>query len=158
MVKRILVGGAGLALVATGTVAGASSAWAGRPAGAPAAVPAVVAAAPSLVAPGTGTLAYDWGCDGSYSTTTITFASNGTFTTAEGGAGVWVTVAGFLTFTFNNPSDTTYSSVVAGNTSTGVNTTFTGTNGCHYIRLSGVPLAAAPNADGRNAAGLPVKG
>jgi hypothetical protein len=47
---------------------------------------------------------------------------------------------------------------VAGNTSTGVNTTFTGTNGCHYIRLSGVPLAAAPNADGRNAAGLPVKG
>lgn len=151
--RRLLAGVAGLALVATsGALASASAASASQPAAVPAAV------APALVAPGTATLSYDWGCDGSYSSATITFASDGTFTTSDGGAGIWVQVEGFLTFTFNNPSDTTYTSVVAGSTSTGINTTFAGLNGCHNIRLSGVPFAATPNADSRNAAGLPVKG
>jgi hypothetical protein len=145
--------GAALALVATGTAASASAAAASRPAAAPAAM----AVSPALVAPGTGTLAYDWGCDGSYSTTTITFATNGTFTTGEGSTGLWVAVQGFLTFTFDN-SETTYSSVVAGSVSTGMNTTFAGFNGCHYVRLAGVPLTIAPNADSRNAAGTAVKG
>ncbi|HKT04121.1 MAG TPA: hypothetical protein VJT31_31750, partial [Rugosimonospora sp.] len=94
---------------------------------------------------------------GSYSSTTITFAAGGTFTTGDGGAGTWVTVEGMLTFTFNAPSRTTYSSVMMGSTATGINTTFAGLNGCHNIRLGNVPFAATPNLDSRRSDGLLAK-
>jgi len=149
--RRLMAACAGLALVLAGV--GTSSAVAS--AKAPAAPAQAVVQGPvgiDAVAPGTGTLFFDWGCDGSYSSTSITFNADGTFTSGGSLSGIWVNIAGFLTFTFNAPSETTYSSVVASRASAGVNTTFAGLNGCHHIVGSGV-LAAGLNADERRADG-----
>ena len=51
---------------------------------------------------GNWTLNYDWGCTGSYSTTSMTIDANGTWTNGQGYSGVWVQAAGMLTFKFNN--------------------------------------------------------
>lgn len=59
---------------------------------------------------GDWTLFYDWGCDGSYSKTSMTVNSNGTWTNGEGYDGPWVQIAGMFMFTFNN-SETTYAPV-----------------------------------------------
>jgi hypothetical protein len=149
--RRVVAVFAGLALAVAGIAATASVAAADRPAAAPRVAPAAL---PALVAPGTATLAFDWGCDGSYSTSPITFAANGTFN-AGGLTGVWVVVENFLTFKFDS-NGTTYSSVVAGSTSTGVQTTWSGLNGCHNLRLSGVPFASVPNTDSRGVDGRAV--
>lgn len=96
---------------------------------------------------GSWTLSFDWGCDGSYSTTSFTAAANGTWSSGGGYTGLWVSVAGMLTYTFDD-SETTYSGVMAAKSVTGIQTTFTGTNGCFYLLQSGTPAPAAA-ADSR---------
>jgi len=91
-----------------------------------------------MAVPGNWTLFYDWGCDGSYSKTTMTLNNNGTWTNGEGYAGKWVHIAGMLMFTFDN-SDTTYAGNLASKSVTGIETTFAGLNGCFYMLQSGVP-------------------
>lgn len=138
--RRLAVGGAvlALALAGVGTTAAIASAQA-----APVAAPVVQApVGVDAVAPGSGTLFFDWGCDGSYSSTPITFNNDGTFTSGTGNSGTWVNIAGFITFTYTAPSETTYSSVVASRAAAGVNTTFAGLNGCHHIIGPGLAIAA----------------
>ncbi|MEV0328200.1 hypothetical protein AB0H63_17385 [Micromonospora echinospora] len=102
--------------------------------------------------PGNWTLAFDWYCDGSYSTTPIVFNANGTWSDGSGYSGPWVSVAGMLTFTFNN-SETTYSGVVASRSVTGIQTTFTGLSGCFYMLQGGALSAAGSDDDRRDSAG-----
>lgn len=112
------------------------------------------------VAPGSGILYYDWGCDRSYSSTSITFNTNGTFTTGEGSSGTWVriggTAAGMITFQFTN-SRTTYSSVTTSAAATGIQSTFGGTNGCHHISGSGTTTQQQLNDDTHAADGTRIK-
>jgi hypothetical protein len=82
--------------------------------------------------PGSWTLYYDWNSTGTYGSTSMTLAANNTFTDGQGGSGVWVQVAGILTFQFNN-SKTTYSGNLADKSVTGINTTFGGLNGSFYM-------------------------
>jgi hypothetical protein len=108
---------------------------------------ALLSAAPftwgqSVPIPGQWTLAYDWDCDGSYSTATMTLNSNGTFSESEGYTGVWVQQAGLLTFKFNN-SNTTYSGNLASKSITGIQSTFGGLNGCFYMLQSGAPTLSS---------------
>ena len=58
--------------------------------------------------PGSWTLFYDWNSTGTYGSTSMTIASNNTWTNGQGYSGTWVQVAGILTFQFNN-SKVTYS-------------------------------------------------
>jgi hypothetical protein len=109
-------------------------------------VPPAPAPAVADAVPGAWTLAYDWGCDGSYISTSFTAASDGTWTSGGGYTGLWVTVAGMLTFTFDG-SETTYSGVLAAKSVTGIQSTFTGTSGCFYLLQSGAPTGAAAVAD-----------
>jgi hypothetical protein len=114
------------------------------------------------IAPGSATLFFDWGCDGSYSSVTITFNANGTFTTSSGNNGKWVriggtaagNVAGMLTFQYSGGLSTTYSSVTTSRSASGIQSTFTGTNGCHYI--VGTGQMTAEHADTHDDAGTPI--
>jgi hypothetical protein len=91
--------------------------------------------------PGNWTLFYDWGCSGSYGSTTMTFNSNGTWTSGQGYSGVWVQAAGMLMFKFNS-SNTVYAGNLASKSVTGIQSTFGGLNGCFYLLESGVPAEA----------------
>ncbi|HUE25105.1 MAG TPA: hypothetical protein VMQ86_25700 [Bryobacteraceae bacterium] len=90
---------------------------------------------------GNWTLNYDWGCTGSYSTTSMTIDANGTWTNGQGYSGVWVQAAGMLTFKFNN-INTTYSGNLASKSVTGIQSTFGGLNGCFYLLQAGAPTEA----------------
>ena len=89
---------------------------------------------------GNWTLFYDWGCDGSYSKTTMTINAGGTWTSGEGHSGQWVQNAGMFVFNFNN-SKTSYAGNLASRSITGISTTFGGLNGCFYMLQAGVPTA-----------------
>ena len=99
---------------------------------------------------GNWTLFYDWNCDGSYSSTSMTVNANGTWTLGEGYDGQWVQVAGMFMFTFNN-SETTYAGVVASKSITGIMATFSGLYGCFYMLQQGVPTAFAAQRAAREA-------
>ncbi|QRK08482.1 hypothetical protein JQX13_52725 [Archangium violaceum] len=88
--------------------------------------------------PGNWTLFYDWGSDGSYSTTSMRVNANGTFTTGGGLGGLWVQIAGMFMFTFNN-TETTYAGTLASRSITGIMSTFSGLNGSFYMLQQGVP-------------------
>ncbi len=90
--------------------------------------------------PGSWTLFYDWNSTGHYASTTMTIAANHTWTNGEGYNGVWVQVAGILTFQFDG-SKTTYSGNLADKSVTGINTTFGGLNGSFYMLESGAAAA-----------------
>jgi hypothetical protein len=92
--------------------------------------------------PGNWTLYYDWGCDGSYSSTPMTVAAPGTWTNGEGGTGHWIQAAGMITFQFNGLK-TTYSGNLASKSVTGIMSTFGGSNGCFYMLQAGAPHIAA---------------
>lgn len=139
--------GLGLAAAVVSSVAVASAG-----AAAPVAAPVVQQGPSAAVVPGNWTLAFDWDCDGSYSTSALVFNANGTWSGA-GFAGVWSSLAGQISFTFNG-SETTYSGNIASRSVTGINTTFTGLNGCFYLLQAGVPLALGDaGAERYNAAG-----
>ena len=106
--------------------------------------PQHVAWAQAVPVTGNWTLYYDWGCDGSYSSTSITVNTNGTVTSGGGYSGPWVQEAGMLMFTYNN-SETTYAGNLASRSITGISTTFAGLNGCFYMLQEGVPSALAPD-------------
>lgn len=155
--RRGLAGGAAaLGLLAAGAVGAAS--FSSAAAEAPVSSPAVVGI--TQVAPGTATLFFDWGCDGSYSSTSITFNANGTFSTGDSNSGTWVRIggtaagnqAGMITFQFTG-SSTTYSNVNTSSAATGIQSTFSGLNGCHYIVGSQALAGQQLNADGHNSAG-----
>jgi hypothetical protein len=163
--RRLLVAVAGL-LLAVASVAVASTASAGTRAAAPAVLAGASAsdAGVQQVAPGSGTLFYDWGCDGSYSSTSITFNAAGDFTT-PGYTGLWVRLGGtaagnqvgMLTFHFGGTSETTYSSVTTSSVATGIQTTFAGLTGCHYITESGLSGAVQLNNDTYTVEGKPKR-
>ena len=99
--------------------------------------------------PGNWTLFYDWDCDGSYSQTTMTVNTDGTFTVGEGFSGLWIQTAGIFMFTFND-TETTYAGDLASKSITGISTTFSGLNGCFYMLQEGVPTTfAAERASGK---------
>lgn len=106
--------------------------------------------------PGAWTLHYDWGCDGSYSTTSMVVNAGGTWTNGEGAAGSWVQAAGMIMFHFNG-SKTTYSGNLSSKSATGIQSTFAGTQGCFYMIQSGTPTTlAAGRARGKpDASGKP---
>jgi hypothetical protein len=161
--RRLAGAAAALGLMAAGAVGAVSlsSAAADTPA---------VAAAPTVginqVAPGSGTLFFDFGCDGTYSSAPITFNADGTFVTGTL-VGVWVRIggttagdqAGMITFQFtNSPLTTTYSSVTTASVATGIQATFQGLDGCHFITEAGTPTAARRlSDDNHNADGSSVK-
>jgi hypothetical protein len=95
-----------------------------------------------MALPGNWTLFYDWGCGGSYGSTSMTINANGTWTNGQGYSGPWAQAAGMLTFKFNN-SNTTYSGNVASKSVTGIQSTFGGSNGCFYMLEAGAPAAKA---------------
>ena len=107
-----------------------------------------------MPAPGNWTLFYDWGCSGSYGSTTMTVNGNGTWSNGQGYTGLWVEVAGMFLFKFNN-SSTTYASNMADLSATGIMTTFGGLSGCFYMLEAHAPTAfaelAADQADSSGA-------
>src|SRR5215210_6495846 len=50
----------------------------------------------TMAVPGSWTLFYDWGCDGTYSKATMTVNSNGTWTNSESSSGLWTQSAGMF--------------------------------------------------------------
>ena len=78
----------------------------------------------------TGTLHYDWNCDGSYSSVGITFNNDGTF--ATGSSGKWVEIEDFILWQYNS-SNTTYVGNTSGKTKAGIMSTFSGLEGCWYV-------------------------
>jgi hypothetical protein len=92
--------------------------------------------------PGSWMLYYDWNSTGTYGSTPMTVASNGTWTNGQGYSGAWIQVSGILSFKFNN-SNTTYSGNLADKSVTGANTTFGGLNGSFYMLEEGAGMAAA---------------
>ncbi|SDH46387.1 hypothetical protein SAMN05216553_12316 [Lentzea fradiae] len=136
--RKLFAGIAGAVLAVTAIATSSSAAPAPQP----------TAAAPGIgiqaVAPGTATLRFDWGCTGSYSSTSITFNGNGTFT-AGTLSGVWAQTGSILQFQFNGVK-TTYASLVASNSGTGTQSTFTGTNGCHLLLGPGAAALAGTDS------------
>ena len=94
-----------------------------------------------MAVPGNWTLYYDWNSTGNYASTAMTIAANNTWTMGQGFNGVWVQVAGILTFQFSN-AKTTYSGNLADKSVTGINTTFGGLNGSFYMLEAGAGVAA----------------
>jgi hypothetical protein len=90
--------------------------------------------------PGNWTLFYDWNTTGTYASTSMTIASDNTWTNGEGFNGTWVQVAGILTFQFAN-LQTTYSGNLADKSVTGISTTFSGLNGSFYLLEEGAAAA-----------------
>lgn len=157
--RRLVGSAAALSLLAAGAVGAVSLSTAS--AESPVVSPSGVGV--SQVAPGTATLFFDWGCDGSYSSTSITFNATGSFSTGDGGSGTWVRIggtaagnqAGMISFQFTG-SSTTYSSLNTSSAATGIQSTFSGLNGCHYI-LGSQSLTGQLNTDGHTAAGASIK-
>ncbi len=92
--------------------------------------------------PGNWTLFYDWNCSGNYGSTSMTINANGTWTNGQGYSGVWVQAAGMLMFKFNG-INTTYAGNLASKSVTGIQSTFSGLNGCFYMLEAGAPTAFA---------------
>jgi subtilisin family serine protease len=113
-----------------------------------------VQSVPTMAVAGNWTLFYDWLCDGTYNTATMTVNTDGTWTNSEGSTGLWTQDAGLFTFTFDD-LETTYAGNLASKSITGTSTTFTGLNGCFYMLQEGVPTAFAAKrvAGQRDAAG-----
>ncbi|RDH45569.1 hypothetical protein [Zooshikella ganghwensis] len=81
--------------------------------------------------PGKYQIFFDWGCDGSYSNTTLTLKSNGTFTVGDSSSvGKWVESHHSLTFEF--PNGVFYTGYHAGKAVVGVSGTMSSLNGCFY--------------------------
>jgi len=99
-----------------------------------------------MAVPGNWTLHYDWNSTGTYGSTAMTVAANGTWTNGQGYNGVWVQVAGVFMFQFAN-SKVTYAGNLADKSVTGINSTFAGLNGCFYMLEAGAGAAAAKAAE-----------
>ena len=87
---------------------------------------------------GTWTLYYSWGCSGIYSSASMTFSGNGTWTSSKGYGGKWAEVAGMFMFNIDF-YETTYSGNLAGSSVTGIMATWSGPTGCFYMLEAGTP-------------------
>lgn len=141
----------------TATANTAANTAANANAGANAATPA----AGVNVAPGSGTLYFDWGCTGSYGSVPIVFNANGSFATGDGNTGLWYRQSGMLTFTFNN-FRTAYAMNVSNSVAIGIHSSFQfapPAGGCSYVVQTG-GFAMAPAGLGTedlDVVGNPVK-
>ncbi len=80
---------------------------------------------------GTWNYHYDWGCNGGYASTTITFNSNGTFNDGQGNNGKWYQVGFYIIWEYTNK--TTYAGNMIGGTMMGMMaTTWSTSEGCWY--------------------------
>ena len=82
-----------------------------------------VQSVPTMAVAGNWTLFYDWFCDGTYNSATMTVNTDGTWTNSEGASGLWTQDAGLFTFTFDG-LETTYAGNLASKSITGTSTTF----------------------------------
>jgi hypothetical protein len=71
---------------------------------------------------------YDWGCDGSSSSTTWYINSDNTFANGEGSSGTWTLDGNEITLIFS--SGTTYTGTVNGDYMEGTMVSFSGSTGC----------------------------
>ena len=101
-----------------------------------------------MAIPGTWTLFYDWGCDGSYSQTSITFNANGTFSTGSGNSGNWSQGSGMILWKYST-SNTCYGGNFASQAMVGISSTFGGLNGCWYATQSTANLLSATELKGQ---------
>lgn len=92
---------------------------------------------------GTWNYYYDWECNGSYNSTTITFNNDGTFSTGFGNNGKWYQVQNYVIWEF--PSGTTYAGNMVGNAMLGMMaTTWSSKKGCWYCTKKTLRLKRKP--------------
>jgi hypothetical protein len=103
---------------------------------------------------GTWTLHFSFGCSTSYSSVSIIFNANGTYTIpSEGNSGKWALVENLLIRNYNS-APTIYAGYGAGNVIAGSMSTMSGLNGCWYMVKSGVTgLKAAEAKKGTDSSG-----
>jgi hypothetical protein len=79
-------------------------------------------------------LFYDWNCDGKYYSTTMKVESGGSWAMPKFNyTGEWVTGRRIFMFTFDNTL-TTYSGVICDKEIRGIMTTWSGLQGCFYMK------------------------
>jgi hypothetical protein len=103
---------------------------------------------------GTWNLYYDWGCNNSYSSTTMTINSDGTFTSGTSLAGEWFETDDCkIIFQFSN--GTTYSGTKVGRVMLGMMaTTYSTLRGCWYaVRQHDNPITVSADGISRDASG-----
>jgi hypothetical protein len=132
-----------LALTATLGLTGSSAGAA--PAAAPVAGPPVTAAA--ITVPATWIVTLDWYCDGSATTTLVTFAADGSWTSTNGSfthAGRWFQVGSSIVWTYTDVAYLIYSGQTNGNFMSGVYgyATAGGATGCFGASPSTTTAAA----------------
>ncbi|HWD97672.1 MAG TPA: hypothetical protein VG345_01485 [Bryobacteraceae bacterium] len=89
---------------------------------------------------GQWTLFYSFGCSAGYGQTTITFDSNGMFTTGDGFSGQWASLAGDVQFVYEPAQSAVYAGNVIGGAMNGMMTNFRiKTQGCWYATTSKIP-------------------
>jgi len=107
-----------------------------------------------MAIPGNWKLHYDWDSDGSYSTESITFNNDGTWSSSEGATGRWVHIEGMFIFNFDASTPRTiYAGLVASGSVTGNMTTFAGLNGSWYMLKEGASLKVKEGASTKKTAG-----
>jgi hypothetical protein len=109
--------------------------------------------------PGTWTLHFSFGCGTSYSSVSIIFNANGTYTIpSEGNSGKWAISENLLIRDYNSAA-TIYAGYGSGNVIAGSMSTMSGLNGCWYMIKAGVTgLAAAPAKKGPDSSGSKAAG
>jgi hypothetical protein len=80
---------------------------------------------PPVTWTGTWTLHYSWGCTGTFSSTSITFFSNGTFSSGQGQSGHWFSSSSMIIWHYDNTHNTFYSIRVNSTARTGISGDFT---------------------------------
>lgn len=100
-------------------------------------------------------LNFDWDCDGTYTTTFLTFNADGTWTGGEFVSGRWMELNGQLIFNHDNAPAVYFGNVV-GSVASGTMTDFGKGNGCWYM-IRHAPVAPAKEKADRDLAGNPTK-
>lgn len=94
---------------------------------------------------GEWTLYYDWGCSGSYSSTPITFHSDGTFSVPPY-TGNWWENEGKIMWRYNTTPATVYSGDHIDLVMVGISSTLAGLNGCWYALSGALAVQEKPAA------------
>lgn len=107
--------------------------------------------------PGDWTLGYDWNCDGTYGSGTLTLNQDGTFVNDTAKTGVWFVIGGMLIFKYDG-LNTTYGGILASEAVTGIAASFSITRGlgCFYMRKATLPTVVTAQADSADEVGNPI--
>lgn len=97
---------------------------------------------------GNWTLYYSWGCTGSYTSTSITFNSDGTYKDGQGNSGRWMQVSGTVVFIYNSGSTPSYAGNVVSSAMTGMIATPSGSTGCWYALSQSLSQAKLEKGSG----------